>query len=66
MEEKVEPLTLVTEIKLHTWIQYKAGVIGKKDVKSILKELESIGPDDTIDASLKALEEIKEDETEAI
>lgn len=62
MGEKMEALTLVTEIKLQTWVWYKAGVINKKQVKEVLKTLKSIGPDDTINASLDELEVIEGEE----
>lgn len=60
-KEKMEVLTLPVEIKLHTWVMYKAGVLTKKDVRSVLNVLENIGTDDTINVSLEELKKIKEE-----
>jgi len=54
-------LTLPVEIKLHTWVMYKAGVLTKKDVRSVLNVLTNIGPDDTINKSLEELDKIKDE-----
>ena len=59
VEEKMEPLTLVTEIKLQTWVQFKAGILSKKQVMRVLDVLRNLGPDDTINASLDELEDLK-------